>query len=144
MCSVRHALKLKCQFSTDNGWSIFFAIVVVYLCLWRPFWHFFKLRVGAPALDEPYFSLKCFELLLWMIQRELVLCIATLKSKEFCSLMIILTMYWCSFFVFFYEYKFTVENKKTKKDIHQPSRNLRMPGTNLKTIKFNNILFKTN
>ena len=39
----------------------------------------------------------------------------------------------------FYEYKFTVENKKTKKDIHQASRHLRMPGTNLKTIKFNNI-----
>ena len=28
---------------------------------------------------------------------------------------------------------------KTKKDIHQASRHLRMPGTNLKTIKFNNI-----
>ena len=27
--------------------------------------------------------------------------------------------------------------KKTKKDIHQASRHLRMPGTNLKTIKFN-------
>ena len=40
---------------------------------------------------------------------------------------------------FFYVYKFTAENKKTKKDIHQASRNLRMPGTNLKTIKFNNI-----
>ena len=42
-------------------------------------------------------------------------------------------------FFFFYDYKFTVENKKTKKDIHQASRHLRMPGTNLKTIKFNNI-----
>ena len=40
---------------------------------------------------------------------------------------------------FFYEYKFTVENKKTKKDIHQASRHLRMSGTNLETIKFNNI-----
>ena len=40
---------------------------------------------------------------------------------------------------FFYEYKFTVGNKKTKKDIHQAPRHLRMPGTNLKTIKFNNI-----
>ena len=29
--------------------------------------------------------------------------------------------------------------KKTKKDIHQASKHLRMPGTNLKTIKFNNI-----
>ena len=29
--------------------------------------------------------------------------------------------------------------KKQKKDIHQASRHLRMPGTNLKTIKFNNI-----
>ena len=27
--------------------------------------------------------------------------------------------------------------KKQKKDIHQASRHLRMPGTNLKTIKFN-------
>ena len=43
------------------------------------------------------------------------------------------------FFFFFCEDKFTIENKKTKKDIHQASRNLRMPGTNLKTIKFNNI-----
>ena len=29
--------------------------------------------------------------------------------------------------------------KKTKKNIHQASRHLRMPGTNLKTIKFNSI-----
>ena len=29
--------------------------------------------------------------------------------------------------------------KKQKEDIHQASRHLRMPGTNLKTIKFNNI-----
>ena len=43
------------------------------------------------------------------------------------------------FFFFFYEYIFTVENKKTKKDIHEASRHLRMPGRNLKTIKFNNI-----
>ena len=43
------------------------------------------------------------------------------------------------YYYFFYEYKFTVENGKTKKDIHQASRHLRMPGTNLKTIKFNNI-----
>ena len=45
----------------------------------------------------------------------------------------------CSIAFFFYEYKFTVENKKTKKDIHQASRHLRMPGSNLKTIKFKNI-----
>ena len=32
VCSVRHALKLKYQFSTDNGWRILLAIVVVYLC----------------------------------------------------------------------------------------------------------------
>ena len=43
------------------------------------------------------------------------------------------------FFYYYYEYKFSIENKKTKKDIHQGSRNLRMPGTNLKTIKLNNI-----
>ena len=43
------------------------------------------------------------------------------------------------FFFFIYEYKFTDENKKTKKDIHQASINLRMPATNLKTIKLNDI-----
>ena len=32
-----------------------------------------------------------------------------------------------------------LEIKKTKNDIHQASRHLRMPGTNFKTIKFNNI-----
>ena len=29
--------------------------------------------------------------------------------------------------------------KINKKDIHQASKHLRIPGTNLKTIKFNNI-----
>ena len=47
-------------------------------------------------------------------------------------------------YIFFYEYKFTVENKTKKKKTkkrhsHQASRHLRMSGTNLKTIKFNNI-----
>ena len=42
-------------------------------------------------------------------------------------------------FIFLYEYKFRIENKKTKKDIHQASKHLRIPGTNLKTITFNNI-----
>ena len=48
---------------------------------------------------------------------------------------------WCTNanFLYIYKYKFTIENKKTKKDIHQASKHLRMPGTNLKTIKFNNI-----
>ena len=42
--------------------------------------------------------------------------------------------------IFLHEYTFTVENKKNKKkDIHQASKHLRIPGTNLKTIKFNNI-----
>ena len=42
--------------------------------------------------------------------------------------------------IFLHEYKFTVENKKNKKkDIHQASKHLRISGTNLKTIKFNNI-----
>ena len=47
---------------------------------------------------------------------------------------------------FFYKHKFTVENKKnkTKKDIRQTSRHLRIPGTNLKIIKFNNTYFKKN
>ena len=41
---------------------------------------------------------------------------------------------------FIYEYKFTIENKqKTKKDIHQASKHLSMPGTNLRTSKFNDI-----
>ena len=44
------------------------------------------------------------------------------------------------FIYLFYEYKFTVENNNNKKkDIHQASRYLRMPGTNLNTIKFSNI-----
>ena len=35
---------------------------------------------------------------------------------------------------------YTVENRKTKKDIHQASTtHLKMPEKNLKTIKFNNI-----
>ena len=33
---------------------------------------------------------------------------------------------------------------KTKKDIHQTSKNLRMSEANLKTIKFNKMYFKTN
>ena len=42
--------------------------------------------------------------------------------------------------LYIYEYKFAVENKnKTKKDIHQASKHLRMPGTKLKTVKFRNI-----
>ena len=43
--------------------------------------------------------------------------------------------------IFLHEYQFTVENKNKnkKKDIHQASKHLRIPGTNLKTIKFNNI-----
>ena len=46
----------------------------------------------------------------------------------------------CSFFLYIDEYKFTIENKKKQeKDILQTSKHLRMPGTNLKTIKFNNI-----
>ena len=49
---------------------------------------------------------------------------------------------WSNFSI--YEYKFTIENKKTQKDIHQASKRLRMPGTNLKTITFSNIWFKTN
>ena len=49
------------------------------------------------------------------------------------------TVNFLSYPFFIYEYKFTVGNKNTKKDIHQASRHLRMPGTNLKTIKFNNI-----
>ena len=32
-----------------------------------------------------------------------------------------------------------IKKTTTKKNIHQASRNLRMPGTNLKIIKFNNI-----
>ena len=44
------------------------------------------------------------------------------------------------FIIFFYEYKSTAVNKKkTKKDMHQASKHLRMPRTNLKTIKFNKI-----
>ena len=42
--------------------------------------------------------------------------------------------------LYIYIYIFTIENKtKTKKDIHKASKHLRMRGTNLKTIKFNNI-----
>ena len=43
------------------------------------------------------------------------------------------------FFFFFININLQLKIKKTKKDIHQTSRNLRMPGTNLKTIKFNDI-----
>ena len=53
------------------------------------------------------------------------------KFSAFCRIIYIV--------IFFYEYKFTIENKKTKKDIHEPFRHLRIPGTNLKTINFNNI-----
>ena len=43
-------------------------------------------------------------------------------------------------FVFFININLQLKiKKKTKKDIHQTSRNLRMPATHLKTIKFNNI-----
>ena len=38
-------------------------------------------------------------------------------------------------FFFKHEYKFTIENKnEQKKNIHQASKHLRVPGTNLKTI----------
>ena len=42
-------------------------------------------------------------------------------------------------YIYIYENKFTVKNKKIKKDIRQAPKHLRMRGTNLKTIKFNNI-----
>ena len=41
--------------------------------------------------------------------------------------------FWQSNF-FLYEYKFTVENKKEKKDIHQASKHLRIPGMILKLL----------
>ena len=42
-----------------------------------------------------------------------------------------------------YEYKFTIENKnELKKDIHH-IKTFEVPGTELKTIKFNYILFIT-
>ena len=48
--------------------------------------------------------------------------------------------YYYYYYFYIYEYKFTIENeKKTKKDIHQASKQLRIPGTNIKNIKFNNI-----
>ena len=43
------------------------------------------------------------------------------------------------YILYIYIYESTVENKKAKKDIHQASNPLRMPGTNSKTVKFNNI-----
>ena len=43
-----------------------------------------------------------------------------------------------SLFFDIYEYKFKVENKKTKKDIHQASKHLRMRGTNLLNLTTSN------
>ena len=49
-------------------------------------------------------------------------------------------MYKNIFFFFFMNINLQLKIKKTtKEDIHQASRNLRMPGTNLKTIKFSSI-----
>ena len=40
---------------------------------------------------------------------------------------------------FFYMNIYLQMKIKKKKDLHQASKHLRMPGTNVKTIKFNNI-----
>ena len=42
-------------------------------------------------------------------------------------------------FFYVYKYKFAIEKNELKKDIHQASKQLRMPGRISKTIKFNYI-----
>ena len=48
------------------------------------------------------------------------------------------------FILYYMNINLQLKIEKQKKDIPQASRHLMMPGTHLKTIKFNNIEFKTN